>query len=170
MIIWSELKENIDFIMNNLSLVVPNLSHLNNSLKLIEINPAFNLALEEVYNIYLGINYLGIDIKPIISLTNNRIKKEQYIQVYRLKIILVYLIDQPIRFLYLQSGELPQIKIILEENNSLIQLKVYISYIYEPSEYSLYCIQKQIDYNNGNVRFFHQDSSTVWLISFYAEN
>lgn len=170
MIIWSELKENIDFIMNNLSLVVPNLSHLNNSLKLIEINPAFNLALEEVYNIYLGINYLGIDIKLIISLTNNRIKKEQYIQVYRLKIILVYLIDQPIRFLYLQSGELPQIKIILEENNSLIQLKVYISYIYEPSEYSLYCIQKQIDYNNGNVRFFHQDSSTVWLISFYAEN
>jgi adenylate cyclase len=170
MLLVNKLTENQKFLKNKLSIAFPNLSHLDGNLNLAEVNPAFNLALEEVRQVYLGIDDFGIDIKPNIHFSDRRVKKAQYIQVFRLKILLAYLIDQPIRSLYLQQEELPQIEFILEDDNSLILFKVYISHFYEPSEYSLHYIQKNLEYNQGSLEFYRENNRLVWLIKFYAEN
>ncbi len=168
MVELSKIKEFTKTITNLFSTSIPNLSHLDSEINLTEVGIALNESLEEIRDIYLDSNDLKIDIKPLITIEDIRFETN-YIEPYRLKILLTYIFDQPIRSCYLQEKNLPNIHIALSAKKKIVNFKILIYTYYHPSDLSLYFCEEIIKYNSGKIVISNKNSCVEWSIDLASE-
>ena len=166
MIDLTRVKDYINFVSNQLSLYVPTLSHLNNKVNLIEFGMALTEAIESICNIYLDARDFQIDIKDLFIVKDSRIY-QHYIESYRLKNLLMRIIDQPLRQCYFEDKKLPNIEIEINGGEQLIDFKVSINYRYIPNNLTVYFCEELLNHNNGKIEILHDQNYTIWNIDLY---
>jgi hypothetical protein len=127
---------------------------------------ALTEAIESVCNIYLDARDFQIDIKDLFIVKDSRIY-QHYIESYRLKNLLMRIIDQPLRQCYFEDKKLPNIKIEINGGEQLIDFKVSINYRYIPNNLTVYFCEELLNHNNGKIEILHDQNYTIWNIDLY---
>jgi CHASE2 domain-containing sensor protein len=168
MIDLSKALEHFNFTTEQLSLFVPTLSHLNGKTVRIEIGEAFTKAIDSISDVYLEDLDFRFDVRPLFKVDVTKSVGNAEIEPYRLKTLLVHIIEQPLRECSFGGKELPLFRIeVGVENSGLVYIKVLINYYYAPNELSIFFCEELFKNNNGEIAITRDLNQTIWNISLH---